>query len=281
MRYSARVNRIKPFIAFSHSASPATVQQVPPCRLHNYICPPWRRIETQVFIRRFFYLMPCLNLLCSHYRMSVSEHPTLLLANGAFPAHAYPRSLLDTASRIVCCDGAADRLIAQTQRIPDWIVGDGDSLSPATKARFADRLVVLAEQETNDLSKAFRFCLSHGWNTLTILGLTGAREDHTLANIALLLDFANQATITAYTDHGQFIPTRGGTYPAHPGQQISLFAMDPSIRVSSHGLKYPLVDLSLARWWTAALNEAQSTSFHLTLSHGQVLIFQSYTTEET
>ena len=211
--------------------------------------------------------------------MSVSETQTFILANGPFPVHANPRTLLSTASRIVCCDGAADRLVAQLHRDPDWIVGDGDSLSSANKARFSDRLIVFAEQETNDLAKAFRFCLSRGWNNLTILGLTGAREDHTLANIALLLDFADHATLTAYTDHGQFIPTCGGSYPAHPRQQISLFAVDPTIRVSSQGLKYPLVDLPLTRWWTASLNEAVSTSFHLTLSHGKILIFQTFIAE--
>ncbi len=211
--------------------------------------------------------------------MSVSESPTFILANGSFPTHVCPRTLLSTATRIVCCDGAADRLVAQLQRDPDWIVGDGDSLSPAHKTRFADRLVLLAEQETNDLAKAFRFCVSRGWRNLIILGLTGAREDHTLANLALLLDFADQATVTAYTDHGQFIPTCGGTYPAYPGQQISLFATDPTIRVSSQGLKYPLVEYPLSRWWTAALNEAVTTSFHLLLSHGKILIFQTFIAE--
>ena len=55
------------------------------------------------------------------------------------------------------------------------------------------------EQETNDLSKAFRYCLKRGWKKLFILGATGKREDHTMGNISLLSDYQAQADAVSYT----------------------------------------------------------------------------------
>ena len=48
-------------------------------------------------------------------------------------------------------------------------------------------IVHVTEQETNDLNKAFRYCLANGWTDIVILGATGKREDHTLGNIGLLM----------------------------------------------------------------------------------------------
>ncbi len=50
------------------------------------------------------------------------------------------------------------------------IVGDGDSLLPDIKERYASLIHSEAEQETNDLSKAFRFCLSQERKRITIMG---------------------------------------------------------------------------------------------------------------
>ena len=52
----------------------------------------------------------------------------VVVGNGEFPVSALSLRMLDTASFTVCCDGAADRYLA-SGRVPDRIVGDGDSLS--------------------------------------------------------------------------------------------------------------------------------------------------------
>ena len=68
---------------------------------------------------------------------------------------------------------------------PEAIVGDLDSLSPEIAERFADRLYQDSEQDTNDLTKAVRWCIDKGYEEIVILGATGKREDHTIANISL------------------------------------------------------------------------------------------------
>ncbi len=202
---------------------------------------------------------------------------TVILAAGAFPTHPAPLAVLAAARRVVCCDGAAAALLA-VGREPDAIVGDLDSVTPALRERFAKRLVADPDRQHNDLAKAFRYCLRQGWHNLVLLGATGLREDHTLGNLALLADFAAEAPeVAMITDHGLFLPLlRSATLPCRPGQQISIFSFDPDMAISSRGLRYPLRDLRLRRWWQAALNEAEGESFALRFEGGPLLLFMCH-----
>lgn len=200
----------------------------------------------------------------------------MILANGQFPSHAVPLGALGAAKRIVCCDGAAGKLEA-AGLVPAWIVGDLDSLSEEARKRYCDRLVHVEEQETNDLSKVFRFCLSQGWSELTLVGATGLREDHTLGNLSLLVDFALEASVVMLTDTGWFTPVPvSAQLPSFAGQPVSIFSFDPGMTVYAEGLKYPLDGVRFTRWWQASLNEAIGDSFKLVFEGGPLLVFQTY-----
>ncbi|ETK10826.1 hypothetical protein T230_01470, partial [Tannerella sp. oral taxon BU063 isolate Cell 1/3] len=86
---------------------------------------------------------------------NASETDAVILAAGDFPTHPIPLGLLARAAegRIICCDGAADRLLREGFT-PLAVVGDGDSISPEVRRRLSDRLHIESEQDTNDLSKA-------------------------------------------------------------------------------------------------------------------------------
>ena len=198
---------------------------------------------------------------------------TVILANGDFPASPHSLHILQEAERIVCCDGAAQALLAYGIA-PTVVIGDLDSLHDNVKDRLCGRIIQVNEQDTNDLNKAFRYCVSQGWLDITILGATGKREDHTLGNISLLADFAKQApAIRMVTDYGCFLPMlTSGTIICTPGQQVSIFALDPDTPIVSHGLKYPLNGLAPSRWWEATLNEALGDSFTLEFPKGKSLL---------
>ena len=200
---------------------------------------------------------------------------TVILANGTFPANERPLAVLREAERIVACDGAAIPLMA-IGIMPDAVIGDLDSIGGELRQRLADRIVHVTEQDTNDLSKAFRFCISNGWKNIAILGATGKREDHTLGNISLLADFSEQAPgISMITDEGEFIAIHGPTtIKCAVGQQVSIFALDADTHIQSANLKYPLNGLAPTRWWQATLNEALADEFTLEFPAGRaVLVF--------
>ena len=190
-----------------------------------------------------------------------------ILANGEPPRHAVPLAAFASADLLVACDGAlaAARALG---REPDYVVGDGDSLAAADRTVLGARLVLDAEQDTNDLCKAFRFVLSlprDGALSVMLLGTTGRREDHALANIFHLLDFTEQLPDTAIlTDAGTFTVVRGEqTLPCHPGDAVSVFAPLPDTRVTSCGLAWPLDGVDLTPLWRGTLNRTTSTAFTL------------------
>jgi thiamine pyrophosphokinase len=200
----------------------------------------------------------------------------VVLADGEFPAHAIPLQALASADTVVCCDGAAEKLYAWG-RVPDAVVGDLDSLPEELKARFAGRLYGMASQETNDLTKAVDFCLEHGVRQLKILGAGGLREDHTIANVSLLADYAEKCRVEMITNYGVFVAiSKTSVLESAAGQQVSVFSLTPAARISSDGLKYPLRRQRLDRWWTGSLNEAAGSRFTLSFDKGTFIVFRKH-----
>lgn len=190
---------------------------------------------------------------------------TAILADGAPPTHPAARAAFDAASRLVCCDGAYRKARA-LGRLPDLVVGDGDSLSAADRATLGERFVSIAEQETNDLDKAFRTAVARfGGAGIVILGAGGLREDHFLGNVFRLPGFARAAPdVAMVTDAGTFTVVTGARrYACRPGEAVSVFAPDPAARATSEGLEWPLDGASLAELWRGTLNRTTGTSFRL------------------
>lgn len=199
--------------------------------------------------------------------------PLTILANGRFPESGLALGYLDNSDRIVCCDGSAGKLL-EYGLTPWAIVGDLDSVPEDIKQKFEDRLFHSDDQDTNDLTKAVRFCISKGINEIVILGATGLREDHTLGNISLLADYSDSIPVKMVTDYGVFIPVKSGEHiSSWPGQQVSVFAIDKDMKISSVGLKFPLEEMELQNWWMGTLNECTGDSFSLSYHHGRVLVF--------
>ena len=203
---------------------------------------------------------------------------TAILAAGDFPRSPAARAVLDSARRVVCCDGAAAAFIRRTRRAPDAIVGDLDSLPATIRRRFADRVVRVSEQDDNDLAKAFAFCMAKGWSDIVVLGATGGREDHTIGNIAWLADFAETAPeVAMVTDSGIFTVLRapGGTLETEPGMQLSFFGFDMRGKITAEGVLYPVDGLELRRWHTATLNEATGETVRLSFTGAPIVAFRA------
>jgi thiamine pyrophosphokinase len=202
----------------------------------------------------------------------------IILADGEFPTHEIPSGKLQNASMIVCCDGAAAKLLS-CDITPDFIVGDMDSLDLSLREKYSNIIIQSDCQETNDLTKAFNHSLLLNPSRIIILGATGLREDHTLGNISLLSDYSllSSVSVELWTNSGRFIPVNsGGIFYAAKGSQVSIFALDCNLKIESKGLKYPLDDVVFDNWWRGTLNECLNESFELIFDKGRVLLFITY-----
>ncbi|MBQ5803719.1 MAG: thiamine diphosphokinase [Bacteroidales bacterium] len=209
----------------------------------------------------------------------------VILADGSFPQTAYPLSILNKADIIICCDGAILKLLEHTNLMADYIVGDMDTLDEENKLKFKDIIIHNPDQQTNDQTKAFRFALTLSPSRISILGATGGREDHTLGNISLLTEYSKEIEylpfppeINIITDYGVFTSYSDTcTVDSIPGEQISIFAFDATLKIKSAGLRYPTDNVIFDSWWKATLNESLSDKFTLTLSHpARILVYRCF-----
>ncbi len=200
----------------------------------------------------------------------------VVLCDGDFPNHPIALSCLENASEIICCDGAADKLIAFGLE-PSYIVGDLDSVSESVKMQYDDRLYEDLNQEINDQTKAVNFAIKKGATKLVILGSTGKREDHTIGNISLLLDYRKEIEVISVTNNGVFIPVLSSCkIDSFNSQQVSIFSLGIPTSITSENLRYPLNNKKLNSWWMGTLNEALGTSFSLSFNQGQIIVFKKF-----
>ncbi|KAA6344322.1 Thiamine pyrophosphokinase [termite gut metagenome] len=201
-----------------------------------------------------------------------SRPEAVVLANGEYPVHELPVSLLRQAGYVVCCDGAANEYV-RCGFIPDAIVGDGDSISEEIQSRFSHIIHKDADQETNDQTKAVEFCLAQGKKNILIVGATGKREDHTLGNISLLMEYAKKVRVQSVTNYGVFTPACGdAVFDCLPGGQVSVFNFG-STQMRGNGLEYPLREFT--NWWQGTLNRALGDRFAI-VANGRYLVFRAY-----
>ena len=195
----------------------------------------------------------------------------VVLANGDFPVHAVPLSLLENATHIVACDGAIAHLAAHEYQADIIAIGDGDSVPEGLR----DRLIQVDEQEDNDLTKATRYCLKQGWRRIAYVGATGQREDHTIGNISLIVRYFLEMGVEPLlvTDYGWFVVAQGDKeFESFPGQQVSIFNVNCEHLVSE-GLKWQ--SYPYRQFWQGTLNEALTTVF-MFRADGCYLVYRTF-----
>ena len=191
------------------------------------------------------------------------ERKIIILANGQFPSGWKGMELLKSADLLICCDGAADKLVSFGMS-PHVIIGDLDSVSTEVRELYASVMIHSDDQESNDLTKAVHYCIEKVYPSVSILGATGLREDHTLGNISLMMEYYPRIEVQIISDYGIFFLVQSGEQvQSYAGEKISLFSIDNRVHVTSTGLKYPLNDLQLSNWYRATMNEAKAD--HITL----------------
>ncbi len=200
----------------------------------------------------------------------------VILANGQFPTHLIPLQLLNDAKTIICCDGAVNNLEEYGLK-PSHIIGDMDSISSESKIKYEDRLIHVTNQNENDLRKAINWAEENNITKAVILGASGKRDDHSIANIFTLLGYQSNLEMTIYTDYGKFsVVIDEQKFDSFTGEQISLFSADQTIEITSIYLKYNLNNKKLTDLYCGSLNNSINDEFTISISHGKILVYQAF-----
>jgi thiamine pyrophosphokinase len=177
---------------------------------------------------------------------------------------------------------AADSGLDQANRLglrPDLVIGDMDSVQPASLAS-AERAGIEIkrypeDKDATDLELAIDAAAAAGFSRATIIGGTGGRMAHTMANTMLLLQ-ERTIELDWLTSRARITALRSGqekAYPETDGPLLSVLAIGGPARCHSTGLKWPLDDAPLIPGSTRGIsNEIVDSSATVRVSGGQALL---------
>ncbi|MDH5560914.1 MAG: thiamine diphosphokinase [Deltaproteobacteria bacterium] len=174
--------------------------------------------------------------------------PALIFLNGEKPSKTLCERFIKEPSFLICADGAANYL-ADYLITPDLIIGDFDSILPATEKTFQECLKIKdTSQNTTDFEKTLNYCVLKGHNPISVLGGAGGRLDHGLSNLSAIYPcFLNKLDIRLVTDREEIFcadkPLRINSYK---GALISLMPLFGKVHIEyTQGLSYPIVNQTL------------------------------------
>jgi|TARA_B100001750_G_scaffold247903_1_gene275526 thiamine pyrophosphokinase len=198
--------------------------------------------------------------------------PVVILADGNPPTHPAPLSTLQTANTLICTDGAGEKA-KMLDRHPDFIIGDMDSHNKASLSHGTD-IIELTDQNSTDLEKALDFCIQEGVVSATLLGLSGGREDHMLANFAILSGVSEKMKLSAVTDYHTVHPVSDKEdFSCISNSTVSLLTAHGQPTVTTTGLRFPLQDQCLLSSGHGVSNFAETDKFSVKVAGGIVLVF--------
>lgn len=149
----------------------------------------------------------------------------------------------------VAADSGLDQALALGLEV-DLIVGDMDSVSPEALSAYDGVAIELhpADKDQTDLELALRAAIRMGVDRIIIVGGSGGRLDHFLAN-ALLISSADFSEVDVEWLTGDArLHVVHGTARLHcaPGRQVSLLAVHgPARGVQTDGFRWELTDEDL------------------------------------
>jgi thiamine pyrophosphokinase len=179
---------------------------------------------------------------------------------------------------------AADSGLDQAYRLgisPDLVVGDMDSVTARSLNRAIAEGTAIerhpVDKNATDLELAIVAAASAGYRTGTIIGGTGGRIAHTLANAMVLLE-----------DHAISLEWRTGSativalhvdetrvYQPDQGTLLSVIAIGEPATCKSQGLRWPLDGIALDAGSTRGVsNEIIAERARVLVTGGQVLTIQ-------
>lgn len=195
----------------------------------------------------------------------------------------------ETAPQKLCLIAADKGLefFMETGLVPDTAVGDFDSLSECGK-QYLSRLQnveirrLKPEKDDSDTQSALNYAIGRGAKGILILGATGTRIDHLLANLGLLTLGKEKGVHVVLADSHNYISlVESGTVLKKSeqfGGFVSFFAVSGQVEgLTLEGFKYPLHGHHLipSDSGLTVSNEIKEEEARVTYTKGSLLMIMS------
>jgi thiamine pyrophosphokinase len=204
----------------------------------------------------------------------------IILANGKTPRKKMVKFLISKGySTLICADGGANHAYI-LGLIPNYVVGDLDSIYDSTKADLKNKsqIIKIKRQNDTDVEKCLKFALKKKFDDIVLLGVTGGRLDHTICNLGIVLKFFSKVHLKVISEDSFLTPYTGkAEINTQENETVSLYAFDTKTKILSRGLKYPLKNVPLPFGEKESTsNVAVSNKVKLKISGGIIFVIRDF-----
>ncbi len=122
----------------------------------------------------------------------------IILANGDLPTKYQLKYFQKMRyNTLICADGGANSA-KKLCIVPDYIIGDLDSITEDNLNFFAQKSIILRikRQNDTDVEKSLKFLIKNKYTDVLLLGATGDRLDHSICNLGIVFKFYDRIKVS-------------------------------------------------------------------------------------
>lgn len=207
----------------------------------------------------------------------------VVFGSAAIENYDFCNGYIQQADNIICCDGGLEHAKA-LKIMPDYIVGDFDSVGEGTFVEFQGKNIPIHQFPTHkdetDMQLGIRLALELGADDVTIIGGIGNRFDHTLANAHILLWLLKQGIVARLVDERNVVQLMENEMILHGnvGDLVSTIPLSMEVKgLTLEGFAYPLTnyDLRLDDELIAVSNVLEAKEAKITAKEGYLFVIQA------
>ncbi|CAK7021172.1 thiamine diphosphokinase [Tissierella carlieri] len=113
----------------------------------------------------------------------------LIISSGTITDYSILELVVKESDFIICADGGMNHL-AKINKKPNLVMGDLDSISESALNYIKDNNITVEKyssiKDATDTALAMEYLIDKEYKEIILMGVTGTRQDHTMANIFLL-----------------------------------------------------------------------------------------------
>lgn len=200
----------------------------------------------------------------------MASRQALIFIGGDAPhanALAYTLTDADPDALIIAADSGWEYAIA-AGKTPHLLIGDMDSIDPQhlndARSRDVDIIEHSPDKDHTDTELALQLAQSLQYDNIHVITGGGDRFDHVLAMVHALVNFTNDATVTAHIGQS-FVriatPKESTTIATHVGATISLIPLGGHAKgVTTTGLKWNLTRSTLKSFESRGVSNVATAS---------------------
>lgn len=208
--------------------------------------------------------------------------PRGLIVTGGHVDHDLLLKLLKNKyDHIIAVDGGMNPMWV-IHAMPDMLLGDFDSCEQHALTHFRTLEVpevrFQAEKDMTDTDLAIEHMIKAGMDQADILGASGSRLDHTLANVMMLFKYVDKIKLTMFDKNNKVqVASKVQVIKPEGYKYLSLIPVsEKAENVTLTGVAYPLKRAILDRESSFAVsNEIQGDEALLSFESGKLLVLQS------